>query len=241
MAIKCLIVDDEPHAIEVIERYLENFPEVLIAGTSHNALRAAEVIKSGGIDLVFMDIKMPGLLGTEFIKGLADPPKVIFTTAYQEYALEGFDLGAVDYLLKPIPFDRFVKAMNRVGDSFGLGSNLPATTAPLPEPALNREQFLYLRVKRENLKVKTSDILWIESVKDYIRVVVNDRELISKYKISVVEQLLPTMDFVRIHRSFIVSLDKIESFHPSYVKVVGKELPIGRNYKQNCYKRFLNA
>ncbi|WP_374163174.1 LytR/AlgR family response regulator transcription factor [Arcticibacter sp. MXS-1] len=241
MSVKCLIVDDEPHAIEVIERYLIDFPEVLIAGTCHNALRAEEIIKSGDIDFAFMDIKMPGLLGTEFIKGLSNPPKVIFTTAFQEYALDGFDLGAVDYLLKPIPYDRFVKAMNRVRGVLGLSSDLPANNEPVPGSPLNREQFLHLRVKRENLKVKTSDILWIESVKDYIKVVLKDRELVSKYKISLVEKLLPTLEFVRIHRSFIVSLRKIESFHPSYVKVMGKELPIGRNYKQDCYKRFLKA
>ncbi|WP_256010363.1 LytR/AlgR family response regulator transcription factor [Desertivirga xinjiangensis] len=241
MPLRTLIVDDEPHAIEVIEKYLTNFPEVEISGRCHNAIRAAEIIRSAKIDLLFLDIKMPALMGTDFIKGLTNPPKVIFTTAYQEYALDGFDLGAVDYLLKPIPYSRFSKAMDRVREIFDPRFRPSAEKSPDLEVVVNKEQFLYLRIKRENTKVKTSDILWIESVKDYIKVVLKDRVLTTKYKISVVEKLLPSKDFIRIHRSFIVSLDNIESFHPNYVKIAGKELPIGRNYKQDCYKRFLQS
>ena len=241
MPIRTLIVDDEPHAIEVIEKYLTDFPEVEILDKCHNAILAAEIIRSAKVDLLFLDIKMPGLIGTDFIKGLADPPKVIFTTAYQEYALDGFDLGAIDYLLKPVPYSRFLKAMDRVRAIFDSGFSPSAEERPDPESTVNREQFLYLRIKRENTKVKTSEILWIESVKDYIKVVLKGRELTSKYKISVVEKLLPSKDFIRIHRSFIVSLDKIESFHPHYVKISGKDFPIGRSYKQDCYKRFLQA
>jgi DNA-binding LytR/AlgR family response regulator len=241
MPVRTLIIDDEPHAIEVIEKYLKDFPEILVVGTSHNAVNAAELIKATEAELLFLDIKMPGLKGTEFIKGLSDPPRVIFTTAYQEYALEGFDLDAIDYLLKPIPFPRFVKAMDKVRAVFQDHTAVTSVETAELEVSRNHNQYLYLRVKRENTKVRTSEILWIESIKDYVKVVSKDQVLVAKYKISIIEKLLPTRDFIRVHRSFIVSLDKIESYHANYVKVEGKELPIGRNYKQECYKRFLQA
>jgi len=235
MKIKTMIVDDEPHAIEIIEKYIENFSELEIIAKCNNAIQAFQVIQQQKIDLVFLDVKMPGLNGTDFIRSLKNPPKVIFTTAYQDYALDGFDLNAVDYLLKPIAFDRFLKAMDKV---FALQKGVPQKISIAEKPADQKSDiFLYLRIDRKMVKVNVADIYWIESLKDYIKVVLKDKVLISKQKISLLEELLPEDKFVRIHRSFIVALPKIESFHSYSVEVLGKELPIGRNYKAECHKR----
>lgn len=235
MKIKTLIVDDEPHAIAVIETYVENFPELELVAKCSTAIQAFQVLQQHKIDLIFLDVKMPGLTGTDFIRSLKNPPKVIFTTAYQDYALEGFDLNAIDYLLKPVPFDRFLKAIDKV---FALYKVNPNKISIAEKPAEQKSDvFLYLRVERKMVKVNVNDIYWIESLKDYIKVVLKDKVLISKQKISLLEELLPEDKFVRIHRSFIVSMEKIESYHSYSVDVLGKELPIGRNYKAECHKR----
>ncbi|RVU02976.1 response regulator transcription factor [Mucilaginibacter limnophilus] len=237
MTIRTLIIDDEPHAIEVIDGYLANFPEIEVVDRCATAIKAFKILQSQKIDLLFLDIKMPGLTGTDLMRSLHEPPRVIFTTAFQEYALDGFELNAIDYLMKPVPFDRFLKAMNKVMTAFR-GTPEVATVTPVAEVAEKVSHYLYLKTERRTSKVETSDIYWIESVKDYIKVVLKDRSLMSKHKISVIEKLLPLDAFVRIHRSFIVPLDKIECFHPNYVQIQGKEIPIGRNYKADCHKRF---
>jgi DNA-binding LytR/AlgR family response regulator len=239
MRIKTLIVDDEPHAIEVIEKYTENFPEIELIGKCNNAIQAFQVLQQNKIDLIFLDIKMPGLLGTDFIRSLKHPPKVIFTTAYQDYALEGFDLSAVDYLLKPIPFDRFLKAIDKVFALFKVNGSQKISIAEKPADQKS-DTFLYLRVERKMVKVNVADIYWIESLKDYVKVVLKDKVLISKQKISLLEELLPEEKFMRIHRSFIVSTEKIESYHAYSIELLGMELPIGRNYKTECHKRLKN-
>lgn len=235
MKIKTIIVDDEPHAIEVIVNYIRNFPEIDLVAKCSNAIQAFQLLQREKIDLLFLDVKMPGLLGTDLIRSLNHPPKVIFTTAYQDYALEGFDLNAVDYLLKPIPFDRFLKAIDKVFDFYKV-SNHKISFAQQPAEQ-KTDIFLYLRVDRKMVKVNVSDIYWVESLKDYIKVVLQDKVLISKQKISLLEELLPEDKFVRIHRSFIVAMGKIESYHSYSIEVLGKELPIGRNYKAECHKR----
>lgn len=233
--IRTLIVDDEPYATEVIEKYVQNFPEMEIVAKCNNAIQAFQLLQQDKIDLIFLDVKMPGLTGTDLIRSLKNPPKVIFTTAHQDYALEGFDLNAVDYLLKPIPFDRFLKAMDKVFEFYKIStSKLSIAQQPAGQKT---DVFLYLRVERKMVKVNVADIYWAESLKDYIKVVLKDRVLISKQKISLLEELLPEEKFVRIHRSFIVAINKIESYHSYSIEVLGKELPIGRNYKAECHKR----
>jgi DNA-binding LytR/AlgR family response regulator len=236
MKIKTLIVDDEPHAVDVIQKYISEFPQVELVGTSSNAVHAFQLLQDREIDLIFLDIKMPGLLGTELIRTLKNPPRVIFTTAYQDYALDGFDLNAVDYLLKPIPFDRFLKAMDKVFDIFKLQYQKTSTPAASEQKS---EDFLYLRVDRKRVKINVNDIYWMESLKDYIRITLKDRVLISKQKIGVLEELLPQDKFIRIHRSFMVSIDKIDSYHSFAIEIMGKELPIGRNYKAECKRRLI--
>ncbi|WP_113637800.1 LytR/AlgR family response regulator transcription factor [Nubsella zeaxanthinifaciens] len=234
MKIKALIVDDEPHAIEVIAKYLENFPEVDVVETCKDGISAFHCLQRKGIDLMFLDVKMPGINGVELLKSLKNPPKVIFTTAFTEYAVEGFELDAVDYLVKPISFNRFLKAMDKVLTSMGAKKQ----AAIFPESSYHNDvnKFLYLKVDRKTVKVNVKDIYWIESIRDYVKVVLLDKVLISKQKISILEELLPEDQFCRIHKSFIVATNKVESYYAHAVEVLGKELPIGRNYKQQALK-----
>ena len=236
MKLKTILVDDEPHAIEVLVKYLENFSEIEVVAKCGNAIQAFQTLQQQKVDLMFLDIKMPGLKGTDLLRSLKNPPKVIFTTAYQDYAVEGFDLNAIDYLLKPVPFDRFLRAMDKVFTIFEVGSRQRGIAE---KPVLtNKDVFLYLKVDRKMVKVNVNEIFWIESLRDYIKVVLKDKVLISKQKISMLEELLPEDDFIRIHRSFIVSVPKIEGYHSHAVDIAGKELPIGRNYKSDCQRRF---
>lgn len=234
MKIRTLIVDDEPHAIEVIENYLGNFTEIEITGRCNSAIQAFQVLQQKPVDLMFLDIKMPGLNGNDLLRSLKNAPKVIFTTAYSEYAVEGFDLNAVDYLLKPISFDRFLRAIEKV---YQLHGQKPAAVLTHETPVADTEAFLYLKVERKTIKLNINDILWIESLRDYVKVVTPDQTYISKQKISFLEEMLPERRFVRTHRSFIVSINKISAFYAGTVEVNGHELPIGRNYKQDLQKR----
>ncbi|SEM56647.1 two component transcriptional regulator, LytTR family [bacterium A37T11] len=236
MKIRTLIVDDEPHALEIIEKYIVHFPELELVDRCNNAVQAFHVLQKNAIDLLFLDIKMPGLLGTELVRTLTNPPKIIFTTAYQDYALEGFDLNALDYLLKPIPFDRFLKAMDKVFNGYR-PEQLPASISKPPVSEIKNDNYLYLRVDRRMVKINVNDIYWAESLKDYIKIALADKTYISKQKISVLEELLPEEKFVRIHRSFIVSIEKVQSYHSFAIEILGRELPIGRNYKEECRKR----
>ncbi|MCE6992051.1 LytTR family DNA-binding domain-containing protein [Dyadobacter sp. CY323] len=238
MKIRTLVVDDEPHAIDVIETYAGHLPEIEIIGTCSNAISASNMLRTADVDLMFLDVKMPGLSGTDLLRSLNSPPMVVLTTAYPDYALDGFELDIVDYLLKPIPLPRFLRAMEKVMFTFK-GLN-PAQ--PLP-PDMSAEQvpdyYLYLRIERRFVKVNTKDILWIESIKDYIKVVTGNEVFVSKQKISMAEKLLPIGKFMRIHRSFIVPVDKVQSIHASYVVVLGFKVPVGRNYKSECLRQFL--
>ncbi|PUZ27693.1 two component transcriptional regulator, LytTR family [Chitinophaga costaii] len=239
MKIRTLIVDDEPHAMEIIRKYATQIPEIEIVGTCGNAIEAFQTIQHNNIDLVFLDIKMPRLLGTDLVRSLKRPPMIIFTTAYQEYAIEGFDLNAIDYLLKPIPLKRFLQAIDKVmhfldGDDkkqeVGESSN--------PQVTQTAHHFIYLRVDRRLVKVNTDDILWIESLKDYIKVTTKGKVFYTKQKISVMEKLLPMGEFLRIHRSFIIPLNKVEGYNPNHVLIAETKIPIGRNYKQICADKF---
>ena len=235
MKISTLIVDDEPHAVEIIQKYISNFSQVELIGTCGNAVHAFQILQDKAVDLMFLDIKMPGLLGTDLIRTLKNPPKVIFTTAYQDFALDGFELNAVDYLLKPIPFDRFLKAMDKVFDVLKLQHQKMST--PTLGNEQNVEDYLYLRIDRKKVKINVNDIYWMESLKDYIKITLKDKVLISKQKIGVLEELLPQDKFIRIHRSFMVSIDKVESYHSYAIEILGKELPIGATFKDAFFDK----
>ncbi|MFT4017300.1 MAG: LytTR family DNA-binding domain-containing protein [Agriterribacter sp.] len=237
MPIRTLIVDDEPHAIDIICRYAANVPDIEIVTTSSNAVHAFQVLQHNKIDLLFADIKMPGLSGTDLIRSLKKPPMVVFTTAYQEYAVEGFDLNAIDYLVKPIPLNRFLRAVDKVMHYIN-GNNNDGTEKAEPVAVAPGKHFLYLRIERQTIKIDTEDIRWIESIRDYIKVITKDKVYVTKQKISVAEKLLPIGHFMRIHRSFIIPLNKIESYHPGYFTIAGTKIPIGRNYKLVCMEKF---
>lgn len=228
--IKCLIVDDEPPAREIIRRYVEETPVLKLAGECANAIQAFGLLQQRAIDLLFLDIRMPQLNGNDFLKTLKNPPKVIFTTAYIDYALEGYELDVTDYLMKPITFDRFLKAVNKAFPSGVLPQLENASEEPISEA------FVYFRADRKMVKVLLDDILYIESMKDYIKVYTNSGTIITKQSISSAEEMLPEKRFVRVHRSFIISLPKIKSFTCELIAVAGAEIPIGKIYRNTVLK-----
>jgi len=229
--IRCLIVDDEPPAREIIRRYIEQVSSLQLAGECANAIQAFTFLQQQAVDLLFLDIRMPQLNGNDFLKTLKNPPKVIFTTAYSEYAVEGYELDAVDYLLKPVPFDRFLKAVNKAYQLKAARHEPPA----LAEETRN-DSFVYFRADRKMVKVMLDDILFIESMKDYIKVMTKSGTIITKQSISSVEAMLPEKKFIRTHRSFIVSLDKIKSFTSELIDIAATEVPVGKLYRNAVMK-----
>jgi DNA-binding LytR/AlgR family response regulator len=227
-------VDDEPLALEVLKKYINAVPHLELAGTCTDAIEASAFLQNQSVDLLFLDIQMPQLLGTELMRTLSKPPKVIFTTAFRKFAIEGFELEAVDYLLKPISFERFLKAVNKV---ISPNANIPeAQTIAEAKNGFNTDTFLCLRADRKNIKVNLDDIIFIESIKDYVKVVTKDRTIISKQSISSLEEMLPASAFIRTHRSFIVSIKKIESFTQDLIQLGKYELPISRSYRHEVEK-----
>ena len=230
MSIKCIIVDDEPLAIEILESYVAKIEQLQLIGSFRNAVTAFTFLQQHGVDLIFLDIQMPKLSGIDFLKTLKQPPKVIFTTAFRDYALEGFELEIVDYLLKPIPFERFLKAVAKV---------LHQPASP-PTPAHKQEaisdNYVYFKVDKKMIKTKMTDVLYIESIKDYVKVKTSDKEIVTQQKISYLEESLPREQFPRIHRSFIVNVEKIDAYTATDVEIGKHSIPIGRNYKNDVMK-----
>ena len=230
--IRCLVIDDEPPARDIIKQYITDTPMLQLEGECGNAINAISFLQQHPVDLIFLDIRMPQLSGTDFIKTLSHPPKVIFTTAHPEYALEGFELDAMDYLLKPIRFDRFLKAVNKACQQTAVRSTQERTNA---EPE-KKDAFVYFRADRKMIKVMLPDILYIESMKDYVKVVTQHETIITKQSISSVEAMLPEHKFIRTHRSFIVAASAIHSFTSELIMIGKTEIPIGRLYRQQALK-----
>jgi DNA-binding LytR/AlgR family response regulator len=222
----CLAVDDEPPALDILKNYINSVSSLELAATCINAVDALNVLRHSRIDLMFLDIQMPQLLGTDLLRTLNSPPRVIFTTAYREFAIEGFELNAVDYLLKPISFERFLKAVNKVMD-----------IKPQQQQEAH-DAYIYFRSDRKMHKVAMEDIIFIESLKDYIKVVTKSKTIITKQSISSIEERLPKSSFIRIHRSFIVSLDKVQSYTPELISIGNEELPVSRMYRHEVEKVF---
>lgn len=230
--IKCLIVDDEPPAREVLRHYVAQLPSLEIAAECENAIQAFAFLQKQPVDLIFLDIRMPQLNGNDFLKSLSNPPLIIFTTAYSEYAVEAYELNVVDYLVKPVRFDRFLKSMQKVFAVYNM--------KPVAEPAIAEEKkiepFVYFRADRKMIKVMLDDILYIESMKDYIKIFTRQSVIITKQSISSVEAMLPEKEFVRVHRSYIVSLKKIRSFTNELMEIEKTEIPIGKLYRNVVMK-----
>ncbi len=225
--IRCLIIDDELPAREILKKHIAGVEALELSGVCNNAVEAISFLKDHAVDLLFLDIQMPHLMGTSFLRTLKNAPKVIFTTAYRKYAVEGFELDAVDYLLKPINFERFLKGVNKVLQ-FNLQNH---TTAPENSSENTSPPFLYFRSNRKMVKVLLEEILYIEGLNDYIRIVTVNKAIISKHLLSSLEEMLPANSFVRIHKSFIIAINKIECFNADSVQIGKKEIPIGRLFK----------
>lgn len=230
----CIIVDDEPMARDVIRRYIQKVPTLQLIEEFGNAIDAAVFLIEQPIDLIFLDIKMPQLTGIEFVKSLRNVPKIIFTTAFKEFAHEGFELDATDYLLKPIRFDRFLRAVNK---ALPQKQHEPEkATLPLQEDHKSATSFIYLKVDRKMVKVLLDDILYIESDRDYVKVFTDKGYIFTRQTIASVEAMLSESRFLRVHRSYIISLNKLRSFTTEFVEIGNKELPIGKLYRNYFLK-----
>jgi len=225
--ISCLILEDEPLAAEVLEDYINQVPFLELKGKCVDAIYALEILQKQSIDLIFLDIHLPKLKGFDFIKTLQHPPRVIVTTAYQEYALQGYDLNAVDYLLKPIEWSRFLTAVNKLHQALEVTTYARHSVSGSEEKA-----YLFFNVNKRMVKVFLDEILYIESLKEYIRITTPHKSILTKYQLNQIEELLTRHHFLRIHRSFIVAKNKIETFSATDVEIGSKQLPIGRNYKE---------
>jgi len=231
MNIKCLIIEDEPIARDVLRDYIRKLDDFELSGEFENALDALSFLKQHRVDLIFLDINMPQLSGIDFLKGLSHPPKTIITTAHREFALEGFDLQVLDYLLKPYSFERFFQAIEKYYETLSYPVTLHNTESPVSPKA-----YLYLQDNRKTHKVFLSDISLIESKGEYIQVRSGKKMIMTRSSLSAIEKLLPHDQFIRTHNSFIVSLNHISAFTASTVEVGETEIPISRKYKNLVMK-----
>ena len=231
--INAIIVDDEPLAQDVLETYVEKMPDLNLVQKCNNALEANEALKKHAVDLMFLDIQMPQLTGMDFLRTLNNPPITIFTTAYDNYAVEGFELNALDYLLKPISFERFVKAVNKAVDQINLqrkGSETVTTSID------SEDDFMFVKADKKLVKVNFDEIIYIEGLKDYVIIrMEGNKRVITLQTMKSLEEKLPLKFFKRIHRSYIVGIDKIEAIVGNMIEVSEKgqkkHLPIGKNYR----------
>lgn len=220
--IRAVIVDDEPLALEILESFIEKIPEVELIGKCSNALEANNLLKEAAVDLMFLDIQMPELSGIEFVKSLRNPPHIVFTTAYPDYALEGFELNAIDYLLKPIAFDRFLKAVNK------------ATDRIKNESTEVEDEYFFVKADKKLVKINYSDILYIEGLKDYVIIKCNEGRVITLQTMKSLEEKLPEHMFMRVHRSYIINLESITAVEGNTIYINNKQdksVPIGKNYR----------
>lgn len=229
MKMRCLLIDDEPPALQILKSHIDQISGLEVVGMCGNAVEAIHLLHQKTVDVMFLDIKMPKIIGTEFLRNLSHPPKVIFVTAYREFAVEGFELDAVDYLVKPVSFERFLKAIDRLGRSSG---HETVSEHKLYKP--NPDAFIYLKIDRIRQKIFIEDILYIESWKDYVQIhFTNGKNLLIKQTISAIENLLSEHMFLRVHRSYMVSINKVSGYNSTSLRLGATQIPIGRLYKQN--------
>lgn len=241
MILKCIAVDDEPLALDIIEDYISKVPFLELVKRTENAIEALQLVQAGGIDLVFLDIQMPDLTGIQFLKIASGKSNYILTTAYSQYALESYDLNVSDYLLKPIAFDRFYKAVEKVRNQM----QKEEVAAPIiAEPVQNTpssvaatvQDFIFVKTEHKIQKIQLDDILYIEGLKDYISIFTKSERVITLQNMKKMEETLPKGDFIRVHKSYIVSLDKVESIERSRISISGKVIPIGDTYRDEFFK-----
>ncbi len=234
--IRCLIVDDEPMAREILENHLKKIDTVHVVASCKNAMDAFNIISSKEIDVIFLDINMPEISGLSFAKSINKKIKIIFTTAYREYAVDGFDLQAVDYLLKPISLERLLQSINKYIDA-----RIPSDLTKDHEIIEEKSSFIFVRSDRKMIKIKFSEINYIESLGDYIKITLDAKNVITRESISSIEAKLPKKLFLRTHRSYIVSIERIASFTHEYIEVKEKAIPISRSYKTSVLNKLENV
>ena len=223
----CIAIDDEPLALNVIEEFCKKIDFIHLQAKFTSAIQAIDYISKNKTDLVFLDIQMPHLTGLQFLKTVSSPPMVIFTTAYSDYALEGFNVDAVDYLLKPIAFDRFLKATSKAYNLYNL-----IHKAPQPVVEEQQDKYLLVKVEYSTVKINADDILYIEGLKDYVKIYTGAKFIMTKSTMKHIEEKLPRDKFIRIHKSYIVSVPKIRAIEYNCVTLGEKQIPIGNQYRQ---------
>lgn len=240
--IRCLAVDDEPLALDILAKYITQLPSLTLIGTCTDALEALSLIQQGKVDLVFVDIQMPSLTGIQFLRVVNGKCKAILTTAYSEYAMEGYELDVIDYLLKPISFERFLKAIQKANSRL---ENNSVVNNPIPEPPKPIENktsvieqqldFIFVKTEYKIIKLSLSSILYIEGLKDYVSIYTTEERILTLQTMKKMEELLPSNRFVRVHKSYIVSLEKINSIERQRIFIGRATIPIGESY----YKDFI--
>ncbi|SHG24189.1 two component transcriptional regulator, LytTR family [Salegentibacter echinorum] len=233
MSLKCAIIDDEPLAVDIIKNYLKQIKGVELVASFNSALDSLEFFQQNQVDLLFLDINMPVLDGYSFLKSLANKPQVIITTAHEEYAVQGYELEILDYLVKPIPFPRFLQAVNK---------GIRKLEKPKEEDSSWREKHLFLKINKKKMKkVYLDDILLIESLKDYIKIITKDKDYVIHQTLSSFTESLPKEHFIRIHRSYTVSLDKVDTLEGNSLEIDGKRYVIGRSYLNDVKDTILDS
>ncbi len=237
MKLRCIIVDDEPLARNVLENHVTKIDSLELVAKCGNAIEAFNVLSNKEVDLMFLDIQMPQVTGIELLRTLKNPPKTIITTAYREYAVEGYELDVIDYLLKPISFERFFKSINKVFNNSRPSVNAQNETSQLQG---NEENFIFIKSDRKKVKVFLKEIIYIESIKDYVKIVTYEKSYLAYIKLGYLEEKLPGDNFIRIHKSNIVNINLIKSYTPLEIEMPGKTIPIGRYYKQKVIGQLEN-
>lgn len=244
--LKCIAVDDEPLALDIIEDYVSKVPFLELVKRTENAIEALQMVQAGGVDIVFLDIQMPELTGIQFLKIASGKANYILTTAYSQYALESYDLNVSDYLLKPIAFDRFYKAVEKVHNQVKVASPPDTPIQPLvaivpaPQPANPIQDFIFVKTEHKIQKIELDDILYIEGLKDYISIFTKTERVITLQNMKKMEETLPKGQFIRVHKSYIIALDKIDSIERSRISICSKIIPIGDTYRDEFFKHIDN-
>lgn len=233
--IRCIAVDDEPLALDIITDYVKKIPELELVASTTNAIEALGIVQNGGVDLAFLDIQMPDLTGIQFLKIINGKCDVILTTAYPQYALDGYDLNVVDYLLKPIAFDRFYKSVQKVLHSQAAKPQ-PHVSASYASPVSEPVDFIFVKTEHKIQRVDLDEILYIEGLKDYISIFTVNERVVTLQNMKKMEEILPANRFVRVHRSYIVALDKIASIERGRIFIGDKVIPVGDTYRDTFYK-----
>ncbi|GAB4246159.1 MAG: LytTR family DNA-binding domain-containing protein [Saprospiraceae bacterium] len=233
MKISCLVIDDEPVARKGLALYVEQTPFLQLVGTCKSALEATSILHEQEVELLFLDIQMPELSGIDFMKSLEQPPAVIFTTAYRDYAIEGFELNALDYLVKPISFQRFLKAANKAQSHFEM------LRQQSPVAAGEKDDYFFIKSDGQFIRIRLEDVLYFESEKDYVFIYTRQKRYLTLLSLKQLEKELPEDRFLRVHRSFIVSLDKVELMEGNQVVIADRKIPVSRTLQETIYNKLI--